>query len=48
MLLIHSVLSSIWLTNIHFLLFVKQGMLKVDTGDGAVSSKWSQKLLELL
>lgn len=48
MLLIHSSLSSVWLTNIPFLLFVKQGMLNVDTGDGALSSKWNQKLLEFL
>lgn len=45
MLLIYSALSSVWLSNIWVLLFVKQEILNGDTGDGALSSKWNQKLL---
>lgn len=48
MLLIHSTLSSVCSTNICILLFVKQGMFNADTGDDAISSTWSQILLELL
>lgn len=45
MLLIYSALFSVWLSNICFLLFVKQEILNGDTGDGALSFKWNLKLL---